>query len=262
MKILLLGNGPLAAQAVDIVRESGDELVGAVLHPPDAGGARRDEILERAELAPEAVVDGSELDDPAVLEELSALGADAALSVKFGYILRPSFLALFPDRIVNLHTSLLPYNRGAFPNVWAILDKTPAGVTVHVVDRGVDTGPILGQVEVPIFAWDTGASLYERLDSVAVHLLREIWPDVSAGRLLPREQSGPGTTHRVADVAAIDPIDMAASYVASDLIDLLRARTFPDHRGAFFLAPDGRRVYLRLTLEPEPEPEPESEVEA
>ncbi len=54
----------------------------------------------------------------------------------------------------------------------------------------------------------------------------------------------------MSDVSAIDQMGLEATFIAANLIDLLRARTFPGHSGAFFLTPDGQRVDLRLTLKP------------
>ena len=251
MDVFLLGNGPLAAEAVEIVRGCGDRIVGVAVHPSDDAAIAREEIMSRASVPADAVLDGSDLDRPDVLERIASLGATVALSVKFGYILRPSFLALFPDRVFNLHTSLLPSNRGAYPNVWAIVDGTPAGVSLHVVDQGIDTGPVLAQTEVPVLAWDTGATLYARLDEAAADLLRGCWSDASSGRLTPRPQTGPATAHRTSDVEEIDEIDLTATYPASRLLDILRARTFPGHDGAYFTTPDGVRVHIRIHLQPD-----------
>jgi methionyl-tRNA formyltransferase len=62
---------------------------------------------------------------------------------------------------------------------------------------------------------------------------------------------GGGTCHRTKDVAQIDCIDLDRSYSGRELIDLLRARTFPPYRNAYFQEKNGRRVYLRLELDPE-----------
>jgi methionyl-tRNA formyltransferase len=169
------------------------------------------------------------------------------VSVLFGYILRAPFLSLFPRGIVNLHPAFLPYNRGAYPNVWSIVERTPAGATLHYVDAGVDTGDIVSQATVPVSQTDTGATLYSRLEQAAFALFRDTWPRLRAGDAPRVPQPPGGTSHRVADVARIDAIDLDHSYRARDLIDILRARTFPPYSGAYFEV-DGRRVYMRLEL--------------
>ena len=100
----------------------------------------------------------------------------------FGYILRPNFLRLIPRGCVNVHPALLPYNRGAYPNVWSIVDGSPAGVTIHFVDEGIDTGDIIAQAQVVIEPVDTGESLYRKLERGAVAL----FPKLGRGYALDR----------------------------------------------------------------------------
>src|SRR5690606_7176717 len=163
----------------------------------------------------------------------------------------PEVLSLFPLEVLNLHPSYLPYNRGAHPNVWSIVEETPAGVTLHYVDAGIDTGDIVAQREVPVAPSDTGGSLYRKLERAGLELLQEAWPHIKAGRV--RRQPQPrdrGTFHRVAQLGELDRIDLDKEYRARDLINLLRARTFPPYKGAYF-EDQGRRVYIRLELEEE-----------
>ena len=174
---------------------------------------------------------------------------DIGLSVFFGYILRPEFLDLFPSGVVNLHPAYLPYNRGAYPNVWSIIDGTPAGVTLHYIDEGIDTGDIIAQREVPIDPIDTGESLYRKLEQVCIEIFMESWPMLRANQA-PRNSQPPqtGTFHRTDDVVHIDEIDLNHHYNARALINVLRARTYSRHAGAYFLH-EGRKVYMRLHLE-------------
>ena len=249
MKIFFMGNSWLGWRALEWLQEQGAGVVGLAMHPPDR---RRfgDEILAAAKLPPERVFDASRLREPAVQHAVARLEPEIGLSVLLGYILAPEFLALFPRGVVNLHPALLPYNRGAHPNIWSIVERTPAGATLHWMEVGVDTGDIIAQAETAVAAQDTGETLYHRLERVALDLLRETWPLIAAGRAPRRRQEGAGTSHRVQDLERIDEIDLDRSYRAGDLIDVLRARTFPPHRGAFFRA-GGKRVYLTLGLEVE-----------
>lgn len=70
---------------------------------------------------------------------------DLVLSYGYRQILKPDILAALTQPIVNLHISLLPFNRGASPNFWSFYDNTPSGVTIHHIDAGTYTGPILFQ---------------------------------------------------------------------------------------------------------------------
>ena len=67
------------------------------------------------------------------------------ISYGYKYILKQNIIEGFGCPIFNLHISYLPYNRGAHPNFWSFYDNTPSGVTIHLIDGGIDTGPIVKQ---------------------------------------------------------------------------------------------------------------------
>jgi methionyl-tRNA formyltransferase len=163
-------------------------------------------------------------------------------------VVNSDFIRLFPKGCINLHPALLPHNRGRFPNIWSIVSKTPAGVTIHYIDEGIDTGDVIAQKEVPVEVTDTGASLYRRLEIEGLELFKATWPAIQAGTASRSPQAaGSGSYHRARDVESIDEIDLQKSYRAEDLINVIRARTFPPHRGAYFMH-EGRKIYLRLEL--------------
>ncbi len=248
MRIFFLGNNRLGHQVLSWLRQRREEIVGMALHP-ESRRSFGPQILEAADLPPERVFDASKLGNPDVLDAIGRLEAEIGVSVLFGYILRRPLLEKLPAGCLNLHPSWLPYNRGSYPNVWSIIEKTPAGVTLHYIDEGVDTGDIVAQQRVAVEPTDTGESLYGKLEETALALFQEKWPDIRAGRAERRPQSGEeGTTHRVRDVDQCDFIDPDREYNAGELIDILRARTFPPHKGAYTIV-DGRKVYLRLSLE-------------
>jgi methionyl-tRNA formyltransferase len=245
MRVLFLGNNWLGWQVLRWLKEQQEDIVGLVIHPPKR---RRygDELVAEAGSLP--IFDGSRLREPAVLHSLRELDCHVAVSILFGYILRPEFIALPTAGCINLHPSLLPYNRGAHPNVWSIIEGTPAGTTLHYIDPGVDTGDIIAQREVVVKPIDTGETLYRRLEQASLDLFKETWPAVRAGAAPRLKQSGAaGTCHHSRDVERIDEIDLEATYTAGDLINLMRARTFAPYRGAYFQH-NGRRVYVSLQL--------------
>jgi phosphoribosylglycinamide formyltransferase-1 len=100
---------------------------------------------------------------------------DLIVSAGFMKILGPQFLSRFPGRVVNTHPALLP----AFPGAHAVPDALDYGVkitgcTVHVVDSGVDTGPILAQQAVEVLDGDNEETLHERIKVVERRLLVDV----------------------------------------------------------------------------------------
>lgn len=126
---------------------------------------------------------------------------DFVVSYGYRYIIPADVLQLFGAAAVNLHISLLPWNRGADPNLWSYLEDTPKGVTVHVLYPDLDTGPVIVQAVVPESPGDTLKTSYARLSARLEDLFCEAWPDLRDGRLEPRPQRGAGSVHCSADKA-------------------------------------------------------------
>lgn len=119
--------------------------------------------------------------DAAMADWLAGRGVELVVLAGFMQLLTPTFLERFPERIVNVHPSLLP----AFPGAHAVEEQLAAGVaesgaTVHLVDEGVDSGPILRQERVPVVADDTPATLHERIKQVEHRLLPQVVGELCA----------------------------------------------------------------------------------
>jgi formyltetrahydrofolate-dependent phosphoribosylglycinamide formyltransferase len=110
--------------------------------------------------------------DRALAAELAAFEPDLVVSAGFMKLVGPAVLEAFGGRLINTHPALLP----AFPGAHAVRDAlaagaTVTGATVHVVDAGVDTGPVLAQREVAVLPGDDEARLHERIKAVERELL-------------------------------------------------------------------------------------------
>jgi formyltetrahydrofolate-dependent phosphoribosylglycinamide formyltransferase len=110
--------------------------------------------------------------DRALAAELAAVEPDLVVSAGFMKLVGPAVLEAFGGRLINTHPALLP----AFPGAHAVRDALAAGVTVtgasvHVVDAGLDTGPVLAQREVPVLPGDDEPRLHERIKDVERELL-------------------------------------------------------------------------------------------
>jgi phosphoribosylglycinamide formyltransferase 1 len=116
--------------------------------------------------------------DQAMADWLDGHGVRLVVLAGYMQLLTPAFLERFPGRIVNVHPSLLP----AFPGLRAIERAVEAGVpetgvTVHLVDEGIDTGPVLRQEPVPV---EPRATLVERIHAVEHRLLPEVVSELCA----------------------------------------------------------------------------------
>ena len=120
------------------------------------------------------------------LDIVRKINPDFIISYNYKHIIPKEVVRAYYPRIINLHISLLPYNRGAYPNVWSFLEDTPKGVTIHLVDEGVDAGDILVQKEVFIDEEkETLRSSYLKLHREIQELFKENWESIKTLKIKP-----------------------------------------------------------------------------
>lgn len=128
--------------------------------------------------------------------------------VVYGYrhILTEDVLGVCANRVVNLHVSYLPWNRGADPNLWSFVEDTPKGVTIHYVDSGIDTGDVIAQQRMSFSDAETLRTSYDKLQVEAQTLFRINWSEIRTGTCRRQPQTATGTYHRLKDKAALSHI--------------------------------------------------------
>ena len=142
------------------------------------------------------VIQPESFKDPAEIELLASLKPDIIIVAAYGQILPAAVLEIPRYKCINIHPSLLPCYRGPSPLAAPILNGDPVtGVTIMLIERKVDSGPILSQVELSISDEDTSESLSERLAEMGARELSGYCPPGLKGK------SNPG--HRMKAVPAI-----------------------------------------------------------
>ena len=120
------------------------------------------------------------------------------LIISYGYrhIIKKNILELLPNSAINLHISYLPWNRGSDPNLWSILENSPKGVTIHLIDEGVDTGDILFQKRIDLKLNDhTLKSSYDLLQEEILQLFKSRWDKIKSRSFHPLKQKKGGSHH-------------------------------------------------------------------
>ena len=184
--VLASGEGSNLQAIIDVVHgRHGVALVSVVSDKPDA------KALERASAAgvPTAIFPIDDYEDraardTAMAEQLRDDGVHFVVLAGYMAILSPEFIAAFFGRIINVHPSLLP----KYPGLRAIEQALEAGdnqtgVTVHYVDEGVDTGPIIAQEMLGIAPGETAEQLAERVHEIEHRLLPEVIAQLSLARV-------------------------------------------------------------------------------
>jgi methionyl-tRNA formyltransferase len=184
------------------------------------------------------------------LELVRKLTPDLVVSVGYDHRVPEDVLSIPPMGCLNLHPSLLPYNRGKSPNVWSIVDDTPAGVTLHYMDADIDTGDVIAQREVETTFADTGRDLHQRLERAAFDLFVETWPSIEDGTIEAEPQPEPvGPFHTVEEFQNLCEIDPQETFTAKQLLNRLRALTFEPFDNAYVTV-DGERYYVDVEIRP------------
>ncbi len=190
--MLISGSGTNLQALIDAARDPGypAEIVAVGSDRYDATGLRR---ADEAGIGTFVVSPADSLDrgdwDERLAVQLRDCNPDWVVSAGFMRLLGPAVLELFPQRIINTHPALLP----AFPGTHAVRDALDYGVkitgcTVHFVDAGVDTGPVIAQEAVPVAVDDDEDSLHARIKAVEHQLLVSVvgqlagTPPVISGR--------------------------------------------------------------------------------
>jgi phosphoribosylglycinamide formyltransferase-1 len=184
--VLASGTGTNLQAIIDrLHRRDGIEVAGVGSDKPDARALERarEAGIEAAVFPSEEYADRAER-DAAMGDWIDGLGADLIALAGYMQLLSEPFVGRFRHRIVNVHPALLP----SFPGLDAIGQALEAGVevtgvTVHFVDEGVDTGPVLAQREVPMPADRDRAALEERLHAVEHDLYPEAIRMIAEGRV-------------------------------------------------------------------------------
>ena len=192
-RIIFMGTPGFAVPSLEALIRSTYQVV-AVYTQPDRKAGRGQAVTSSA-VKESALSQGLKIVQPESLkvagtaDEMAGFAPDLIVVAAFGQILPAEILALPKSGCLNVHPSLLPRHRGASPVATAILQGDEiTGVTIMLLDAGMDTGPILSQREVPISAGDTTGSLSIKLAHAGAQLLMEtlsLWFD---GRVKPRPQ--------------------------------------------------------------------------
>ena len=123
--------------------------------------------------------------------------------ISYGYrhIISQEIILFMKEKIINLHISLLPYNRGSDPNFWSFLENSPKGVTIHLIDNGIDKGDILVQKQIEIDAKNhTLKTSYDLLNTEIQNLFYDNWINIKNRKISPKRQNVGGSFHLKSDL--------------------------------------------------------------
>lgn len=173
------------------------------------------------------------------LDQLRARTPDGMLCHSYSMLLRPDMLAMVDNHAFNLHAALLPKNRGPNPVQWALIHgDSHAGITLHRMDEGFDTGPVIAQAQIEIAEEDTWVTLLERVKHATPPLLSRVLDSLVAGtwEAQPQDMQLARINPRIPSEGM--PIDFARMDDRT-IFNLIRAQVSP-LKGAYIDTASGR----------------------
>ena len=193
-----MGSPELAVPTLEAVRAAHE--IALVVTQPDKPAGRGGKLAAPAvKIAAEAA--GLEVWQPATVktpeaaERLRAVGADVAVVVAYGKILPPAVLEAPRHGCLNVHASLLPAYRGAAPIQWAVVNgERESGVTIMLLDPGMDTGPTILREAIPIGETETAGELGARIAPLGARLMVDALARLAAGTMVTEAQDGARAT--------------------------------------------------------------------
>jgi methionyl-tRNA formyltransferase len=201
IRTLFLGTPDIARYCLEhMIKDDHFEIVGVVTQPDRPAGRKMQltpsPVKELVQPLGIPVFTPENINTPESMAELQALTAEVAVVVAYGQILKQAFLDLYPQKVVNVHASLLPRWRGAAPIQRALMaGDRETGVALQVVVRKMDAGPVLGIRKFALTPEMNAYDSYAKCRELGAQLLEVDLMDYLRGNLSPNPQDESQVTH-------------------------------------------------------------------
>ncbi len=154
-------------------------------------------------------------------------------------------------RCINIHPGLNPYNRGWYPQVFAINNGMPHGATIHEMDEEIDHGAIIAQMEVNIAISDTSASVYERVLTAEIELFEKHFNELIDGSYEATAMCDEGNYNSIQTFKDLCKVDLAREGTFLEFFNLIRSLTHGQYKNAHFIDENGNKVFFSINIEAE-----------
>ncbi len=200
MRVIFMGTPEFAVPTLRQLILNDYQVVAVYTQPDKLAGRGRQPVSSPVKKAAKdlnlPVVQPVSLKKAEVVAELAGFQPDIIVVAAFGQILPEAVLNIPRFGAVNIHPSLLPRHRGASPIASAILAGDEfTGVSIMLMDKGLDTGPVLSRAQIPISNGDDTGSLTLKLSLMAAHLLQDVLSSWLRGKLAPQPQDEASATY-------------------------------------------------------------------
>lgn len=219
LRLIFMGTPEFAVPTLREIVSRGHAVVAVYTRAPQPAGrgmaARLSPVEREARWLGLAVLTPKSLRDEAAQAAFRNLGADAAVVVAYGLILPKAILDAVPLGCLNVHASLLPRWRGAAPINRAVMaGDAESGISLMLMDEGLDTGPVAMSERMPIGADTTAGELHDALASLGATMMSHALRDLESDALHLTPQADEGVTYADKILKTETPIDWARPWQA------------------------------------------------
>ncbi len=247
INIGIFAGGKIGLEVLRFLDEIGETL-SCVVFDSNGNHEITEEITHVASRLTNEIIDSSTLYEDTTIATLKSLNSDLLILAWWPYIIKEILIDLPRIGVLNFHPSFLPYNRGKHYNFWSIIEDSPFGVSLHFVNKTIDTGAIAFQDRILTTWEDTGKTLYDKAQTSILELFKKNFRTIKQGEI-PRHQQDlmEGSFHLGKELEPASEIILDNKYTARQLLNLLRARTFHPHPGCFFTE-NGETFEVRIDI--------------
>lgn len=161
---------------------------------------------------------------------------------------------IFPTTLVNnvtcinVHPGYNPYNRGWYPQVFSIINKLPAGVTIHLMNSEIDHGPIIYQEKIPTHEHETSFDIYQKVIAKEKEMLKTHFSNLVFGNYKTFNAKHNGNYNSITDFNNLCELNLDNTASLKEHIDLMRALSHDKFKNAYFISSDGKKNYITITI--------------
>jgi methionyl-tRNA formyltransferase len=232
MKIFIFADNLLGYEVLKYLYSINENIVGVAIHPKRY--QNYSDKIKKITKKTKLFTFNSKISEKKI-NQIKELKPDIILVVYWRFILKKNLFSIPTFGAINFHMGYLPFNRGANPNVWPIIEDTPAGFTIHKIDENVDSGEIIIQKKIKHTILDTGYTIHNKLIRNFIELFKENWKQIKKKKFKGKKQNlKKGTFHYRKHFQKISKIKLNKKISIINLINILRAKMFSKHDPAFF----------------------------
>lgn len=234
--MIVLAADYVGYEIIDFLIKSNEQIDYLVLDEKNRGNYNEKIISTfTSKYNKEKIIYNDQLSDSNFLDILENIHIDMGLLAWWPYIIKGKFLSIPKNGWINLHPSYLPFNRGKHPNFWCLVDETTCGVSLQLIDEGIDTGDILARKKI-VTSWeDTGKTIYEKSRLAIIELFKDQFQTIKQHPQKMKQNTDEGSFHKSSEIEEICRINLDEMYSARKLFNIIRGKMFYPYPTAYFI---------------------------